>query len=138
MDMSFLIKQFLPPGVTIEALTEECKTALVKILAAAQRIEDSHALLLEQNAMLRQIIAQSQAQAPTIDPGATNVDQTHVEQVQVSEPSPGRPDAIGGGFPPGERTNQYPASGDAFGTRSPASGDGGSDNGNPASGIGNA
>jgi hypothetical protein len=131
MDITFLIKQFLPPGVTIEALTEECKVAMAKILAAAQLIERSHALLLEQNAMLRQIIAQSQAQAPTIDPGTPNVDQTHIEQVQVPEPSPGRSDADSGSFPIGTRTNTFPAS-DAFGTRDPASGNCGSDGGNSA------
>lgn len=61
MDMSFLLKSFLPPGVTVEQITEVAQGIAAKVVAAAQRIEENHVLLLEQNAMLRQVIANSQA-----------------------------------------------------------------------------
>lgn len=63
MDMSFLIKSFLPPGVSVEQLTQTAQEIAAKVVAAAQRIEQTHQLLTEQNAMLRQIIAASQQQS---------------------------------------------------------------------------
>lgn len=60
MDMSFLLKSFLPPGVTVEQVTETAQGIAAKVVAAAQRIEQIHTLLLEQNAMLRQLITASQ------------------------------------------------------------------------------
>jgi hypothetical protein len=73
MDMSFLLKQFLPPGVSVEQLQETGLEVVKRILAAAQRIEENHALLTEQNAMLRYIVAQSQEVEQTFPKGTPNV-----------------------------------------------------------------
>lgn len=86
MDMSFLIKSMLPPGVTVELLQAEGKILLEKIALAAQCIQATHALVLEQNAMLRQVIEQSQGLDPLTQQKDSHVDQTHATAVKVPEP----------------------------------------------------
>lgn len=89
MDMSFLLKQFLPPGVSVEQLQETGAEVVKRILAAAQRIEENHTLLTEQNAMLRQLLALSQAQAETFVKEPTNAAQTLAAPPQPSQSVPG-------------------------------------------------
>ena len=85
MDMSFLIKSMLPPGVTVEMLQAEGKILLEKIALAAQCIQATHALVLEQNAMLRQVIEQSQGLDPLTQQKDSHVDQTHAVPLQTAE-----------------------------------------------------
>lgn len=132
MDMSFLLKSMLPPGVTVEALQSEGLAILQKVLSAVKMMEDTHRLMLEQNAMLRLVIEQSQAPDPFNQQKASNVDQTHDVTVQVPEPD-GQP--IGQQQPlcePGERTNSYPGDGDIFGSRDPGIDDSNGGSGNAA------
>lgn len=67
MDMSFLLKQFLPPGVTVEALTEQAQQIAQQVVAAVQMVRDNNRLLTENNAMLRQLVEASQQQSFNIN-----------------------------------------------------------------------
>lgn len=88
MDFSFMLKQFLPPGVTVEVLQETGQELVKRILAAAQLLERNHELLTEQNAMLRSIVAQSQALTPSFQQEPQNDPQTLAAPLHANEPDP--------------------------------------------------
>lgn len=106
MDMSFLLKSFLPPGVEIEQVQKTGLDLLQRLIASSKRIDESHALLLEQNAMLRQIIALSQAPTTSFQQEAQNATQTHAAPLHADEPSFG-----GGNRPIGPDTASAPGTG---------------------------